>query len=534
MNGLMIAKTYLVLNALLALSYFAIAVFQFWQERKPERWSKTDLLRLAYTMIGSSCLASVVVVAFSSSSVFKPTTQIWAAETSKWVHFSKAASNPEKVAISVGSSITSIRSEAVIQVVLVLLFLGFGWVGLQLVKDMKSIKLILESSSKLKSIGGITLAVSSREIIPFSFWIPFRAYVIVPQSLIESSGNLKIVLAHEMQHHRQLDTKWVYGIQAVRALCFWNPFVHLLERVTTALQEFACDESVVGRHAVSSTAYCDCLLWVAQKNMQARQPLVGTASFAAQSAASLLKRRIEIMLKGERKKRKNKHVIGVATATLLTFGAIAHAAGSSIQDRRVSVEQAEEMATVARNESTFPIEVNELVLEQLNRYLGTPDGRDYMRRSIARMEGYEGEITTQLDKYGLPHELLAVPIIESGYKNIAQDSNPLHGAGIWMFIASTAKKFGLRVDDTVDERLNTALETDAAMRALSGLNFQFRDWRLALMGYNCGPKLVEKGIEKTGSRDPWTLVRQGYQNDKGYLASIMAAVIILKNPSVLD
>lgn len=79
-----------------------------------------------------------------------------------------------------------------------------------------------------------------------------------------------------------------------------------------------------------------------------------------------------------------------------------------------------------------------------------------------------------------------------------------------------------------------SIETDAAMRALGGLNLQFNDWGLALLGYNAGRGFVAKAISKTGSRDVWELIRGGYENDPRYVASVMAAVLIMKNPSYLD
>jgi membrane-bound lytic murein transglycosylase D len=103
-----------------------------------------------------------------------------------------------------------------------------------------------------------------------------------------------------------------------------------------------------------------------------------------------------------------------------------------------------------------------------------------------------------------------------------------------MFIAPTARKFDLRVDSRIDERLDVALETDAAMRMLSGLNAQFGDWGLALLAYNSGSVLVEQGIRETGSRDVWELVCSGYENDPDYVPRVMAAILIMHNPSVLE
>jgi hypothetical protein len=121
-----------------------------------------------------------------------------------------------------------------------------------------------------------------------------------------------------------------------------------------------------------------------------------------------------------------------------------------------------------------------------------------MCTSLQRMENYRGMIEPKIHQYRLPIGLLAVPILESGYQNLAQGTNQMWGAGIWMFIALIARNYGLHVDDKVDE--NSA----------------------------------QKAIDKTGSRDAWELIRQGYEGDQDYLARVMATVLILKNPHSVE
>jgi hypothetical protein len=204
-----------------------------------------------------------------------------------------------------------------------------------------------------------------------------------------------------------------------------------------------------------------------------------------------------------------------------------------VQDRRVSLQQAEQMAAAARSGgSGFPIVVNELVLKQLNRFIGTPEGREQMRKALSRMETHRSIVEAKLREYNAPVELMAVPLIESGYVNRSQnEAKPQWGAGIWMFIASTARNFGLRVDDTVDERLDVELESDAAMRYLTANRLLFKDWHLSLLAYNLGENAVQKAIAAEKTRDAWSIVRAGYENDKAYLPAVMAAILIMKNPS---
>jgi membrane-bound lytic murein transglycosylase D len=243
----------------------------------------------------------------------------------------------------------------------------------------------------------------------------------------------------------------------------------------------------------------------------------------------MLSRRIEAVLRRPARHLRRPAVFAmhvIAVAMLLGTGVVLP---GTVQDRRVSLSQAEEMAEIARQGSSFPIVVNDEVVEQLNRLLGTPDGRAFIRNGLQRMREHRRTIEARLWRHGLPSELLAIPLVESGYRNLGQGENPAHGAGLWMFIKPTARSFGLTVDETRDDRLDLKLETEAAMRMFSQLYGEFADWNLALLAYNGGTKLVRKGIEESGSRDAFELMRRGYQNDPEYLARTMAAIIVLRN-----
>jgi len=192
------------------------------------------------------------------------------------------------------------------------------------------------------------------------------------------------------------------------------------------------------------------------------------------------------------------------------------------------------MALKAQSESGFPVVVNGLVLKQLNRFIGTPEGREYMRSALQRMETYRSTISIYMQKYAIPAEIMAVPIVESGYKNLAPGENGQHGAGIWSIIPSTGHNFGLRVGKNHEERLEIGPSTDAAMRLLQMNNLRFKDWYLSTLAYNMGEGGVQKGIDATGSRDVWTLIRNGYEGDKDYLPKVIAAILIMKNPETVQ
>ena len=134
----------------------------------------------------------------------------------------------------------------------------------------------------------------------------------------------------------------------------------------------------------------------------------------------------------------------------------------------------------------------------------------------------------------MPEELIAIPVIESGYRNLPQSSHESWGAGIWMFIKSTARNYGLKVNDQVDERLNPELLTDAAMRLLIANRARFDDWQLSVLAYSAGESHVQKAIDQTGSRDPWKIIQAGIGDEPDYLPKLMATILIMKNPHMLD
>jgi hypothetical protein len=252
------------------------------------------------------------------------------------------------------------------------------------------------------------------------------------------------------------------------------------------------------------------------------------------SPSSTLRSRVEAVLRQPDQQLHRSAAIMLGTLLLAVMAGAAVAASATVQDRRISMEQATAMAVAARAGSDFPVVINARVVEQLNRLLGTPDGRAFVRDSLQRMQQHQALIAQKTAQYGLPAELLAVPLAESGFRNRPAGINLSHGAGIWMFIEPTARRFGLAVNGVVDQRLNVAAETDAAMRMFAGLNQEFADWGLALLAYNAGSRRVQQAIEATGSRDVWRIIEQGYENDPDYVARVMAAVLIIRNPAMSE
>ena len=280
-----------------------------------------------------------------------------------------------------------------------------------------------------------------------------------------------------------------------------------------------------------------CLVEVAQTAFNREVRPVCATGLIFMIERNMLKRRITAILEQNTSKLRFRNALPIMGIALIFLGLTSYASQGIVQDRRITMIQAQEMAK-STSGSGFPIEVNDLVLKWLNYYLGTPDGRVKVKAALTRMKDYRGAIHRKLVDYQMPEELLALPLIESGYQNLSSRRNNTTGAaGLWQFIASTAQNFGLKVDAQVDERLNVEQETDAALRYLLANKLRFKNWQLSILAYNAGERAVQNAIIKTGSKDPWTIVRAGFsgpnsEENSNYLPKMMAAILIVKDSSL--
>lgn len=108
-----------------------------------------------------------------------------------------------------------------------------------------------------------------------------------------------------------------------------------------------------------------------------------------------------------------------------------------------------------------------------------------------------------LQKEGIPRELSFVVVVESGGK--ADALSPKGALGLWQLMPQTARRYGLIVDSTRDERLDIAKSTRAAAQYLRNLHGQFNSWPLALAAYNAGEGRVQKAIS-AAQRDDFTVL----------------------------
>ena len=132
-----------------------------------------------------------------------------------------------------------------------------------------------------------------------------------------------------------------------------------------------------------------------------------------------------------------------------------------------------------------------LVESHINWYAQRPD---YVRRTVERSRRYLYHILGEVEKRGMPTEIALLPMVESAFNPMAY--SPSHASGIWQFIPSTGKDFGLKQNGWYDGRRDIIAATGAALDYLSKLHDQFGTWELALAAYNCGEGCVARAIAK--------------------------------------
>ncbi len=181
----------------------------------------------------------------------------------------------------------------------------------------------------------------------------------------------------------------------------------------------------------------------------------------------------------------------------------------------------------------IPVRWEPPVVRYLEYYKTNPRGRKLLRRWIQRSGRYRDHILGVLRQQGLPEDLLWVALVESAFSATAYSR--AGAAGLWQFMPTTGRIYGLTVDRRYDERLDPARSTLAAARHLGDLHARFRSWELAFAAYNMGYGGLLASIRKYNTNDFWELSRLEaalpYETAL-YVPKIMAVAVAARNCDV--
>ena len=199
----------------------------------------------------------------------------------------------------------------------------------------------------------------------------------------------------------------------------------------------------------------------------------------------------------------------------------------------------EEMDTV-KFESNVPDEVYIERLKKMNSFITLPYNEivkkyiilysEKMPERMAHMLGlckYYMPIFEEIfNRYDLPEELKAMTIIESAMNPTAVSR--VGAKGMWQFMYTIAKMYGLHIDSFVDERMDPVKSAEAAAQYLEDAYEIFGDWNLAIASYNCGAGNVLKAIRRAGGkRDFWSIWPYLPRETRGYGPAFVGALYTL-------
>jgi membrane-bound lytic murein transglycosylase D len=192
--------------------------------------------------------------------------------------------------------------------------------------------------------------------------------------------------------------------------------------------------------------------------------------------------------------------------------------------------KAQAEAEVKATRSELPLMLTDPVAAYIN-YFSTPRGHDILQSALERGGRYREMIESTLREQGVPQELIYLAQAESGFHPLALSR--VGARGMWQFMSSRARGYGLQHNLWVDERQDPEKATRAAAHHLKDLYNQFGDWYLAMAAYNSGPGGVQSAVKRTGYADFWELYKRNVlpKETRNYVPIILAMTIMVKNPA---
>lgn len=389
----------------------------------------------------------------------------------------------------------------------------FAWL-LKTTSEFNTLRKVVNNSVLIKKIGKVKVLVSGDFTSAMSFYFLYR-YVILPEKIYIDPNKRLMCLSHEVQHHKNLDTISVYFTELFKAAFYLNPFIHLWIKEWNLLIEMNCDKDVLTRKSFNIKQYAYLLVESAEDRKHKPQAALAMASYQN------LSRRIEMITTKEKAAISKLNYLAIFACAIFVW------AGSSFANEKLQpgeMSKEELQAIVSELNTEIPIAVNDKVLKWINYFIADKKGRAYYIQAKSNMKAYSSRLKEIFKQEKMPKELLGVPFIESAYSNEAI-SPKMKAKGIWQFIEPTAKKFGLKVNDKVDERLDVVKASHAAIQYYKHLMAKpefDKEWSLALLAYNSGESALIKEMQKRNTKDPWQLK----VGDKDYLAKIHAGIIL--------
>ncbi len=202
--------------------------------------------------------------------------------------------------------------------------------------------------------------------------------------------------------------------------------------------------------------------------------------------------------------------------------------------KRILEIYASRNTVVNGSHNAIPLDLNHHVQAEIRLFTQGRE-KNFFKQALVRSGKYRPFIVSRLKEAGMPEELSWLPLIESGFK--VKALSKARALGLWQFIPSTGYKFGLKRSQYIDERIDPAKATEAAIAYLQELHGIFGDWITALAAYNCGEGRVLRLIRSQNINyldNFWDLYERLPKETARYVPRFLAALHIIKNPDMYD
>jgi membrane-bound lytic murein transglycosylase D len=181
---------------------------------------------------------------------------------------------------------------------------------------------------------------------------------------------------------------------------------------------------------------------------------------------------------------------------------------------------------IVKPKTVVPLVFNDHVNQHIAFF--TQDHQEVMNHWLKRSKKYFPMMKKIFKKVGVPPELVHLSMIESGLNPFARSW--ASAVGMWQFIPSTARQYGLKINFWVDERRDPIKETYAAARYLQDLHKEWGNWYLAMANYNCSTSAVMRAIQKDGgTKNYWKALPYLPRQTQEYVPGFIATTLIARN-----
>jgi membrane-bound lytic murein transglycosylase D len=193
---------------------------------------------------------------------------------------------------------------------------------------------------------------------------------------------------------------------------------------------------------------------------------------------------------------------------------------------KVSAEDVQTLE-LAKLKVDFKFTLNPLIQGYINHYQGR--GRQTMENGLRRSGQYMRLARQIFAQEGVPLDVTWLGQVESSWK--VKAVSWAAASGLWQFIPSTGRTYGLRQTAYIDERNSFEQATRASARHLKDLANRYNgNWELAMAAYNTGAGNIDRAISRAGTANFWTIYPYIAQETRNYVPNILAVILIAKNP----